>query len=1149
MAEGPEKFARSITFAGGRQDDVEEFSQESPTMSEATNVRFRKNGEVEKSLPMEEVTNNESGQPVCLSTVGNSLFALQDTGSARVFKDGDADWSTITSSFIPSTNEPIQGLSPASGGINYTFQEDANYRMVAYERRYPNKVGNADPSTTLVIELYDIDNNTLVDRFTKDDRHNPQVIDPGDGVICYAVDSTGILHYYAVQSAIITANVTGITDCELNFPIGIVMDTPNRDLLRIGACEDGGMAGLFIVSGDASAAGGGRGLIMWKEEFPSYAIKVQKLDQDGQLILSTTILSGTDSGSIPLDISIDDGTCAAIYGTHSESGGVWTAQVHGHTGTCVSSPSFNARQTLHNQNGTVINGTCHMVGSVAYFAFTAVLRDADLKFPNGTDNDSYVETGQFNASTSTIFVGIYHHRVASKCRKLPNEAACTVVLEQWTAMEPKTTVETPTFIPVHLKGVTPVLLDTYGGGVYDVRSAFDVGQSRNVHLSGAEQCIHLPNLYNSGTTYKFINRVQLQPEDILNFATGSDAIYNKTTAVMYPGESRGIIYEITPASASNKLTAKPVGDNALLNNAIPISFDGAAVGELSPLDQPEILFYRVADFTNTTHMTYEQVGPDPTKVRTIQAVVGYLDANGQLHRSAPSFPLFVEGNVDATNDANALWRDIGVTVPLTCYGSTRDYFIEVYIGQGSNEPQLAGVRTVALQPTDHGNGFLTVIDSSTMGGGTGTNPTRYSETIYTAGNVLAADPWPNFTDFVVTSNRMFAIGDTNKGTIYYSKLFEENIAPEFSASLVIPLGRNRTLQAIGKIDDKVIVFTDDEVFAIYDTGPDNTGANGEFIVDRLQTSFGCQNARSLAEIPEGLCFYSKRSEEFHLISRDLQIIDIGKPIQDASSHLSATAGDAFHGTMVVPDQHEIRWFAGWNTTSEFGPAADTGTGIPDRPARPRFEHSVATNGAALAYNYHYKKWSIQEPVTGSAMWSMHEGRPNAVTATFRHFKEVKDNWTWSKTMMVETPWVRVANLQTYGRFEELLILGKYYSSWNDNDYDPRGFTGTLEAGDVQVELWYDYESSATASDTYLFRANRGDLGSENNSDRMQLAITPGKPKCQAVKVRVTEVETQKVEVSEPNYDIGRGFSLTGMDIVYTPKAGTGSKTLSKGRRK
>jgi hypothetical protein len=142
-----------------------------------------------------------------------------------------------------------------------------------------------------------------------------------------------------------------------------------------------------------------------------------------------------------------------------------------------------------------------------------------------------------------------------------------------------------------------------------------------------------------------------------------------------------------------------------------------------------------------------------------------------------------------------------------------------------------------------------------------------------------------------------------------------------------------------------------------------------------------------------------------------------------------------------------------------------------------------------------------------------------------------ETWSDSRPVKCRTPWIRIANLQTYGSVDEICFLGKYYSSWNDNG-------GGFEAGDVQITLEYDYEGYGAASDVYLFRANAGDLG----TDRMQFSVHPGRRKCQAIRVTIEEVLTTKLDDDEPTYSLGRGFALTGMDIIYTQKAGLGTQT-------
>ena len=155
-------------------------------------------------------------------------------------------------------------------------------------------------------------------------------------------------------------------------------------------------------------------------------------------------------------------------------------------------------------------------------------------------------------------------------------------------------------------------------------------------------------------------------------------------------------------------------------------------------------------------------------------------------------------------------------------------------------------------------------------------------------------------------------------------------------------------------------------------------------------------------------------------------------------------------------------------------------------------------------------------------------------------QETETDWVNSNTMKWETPWIRVNQLQDFGRFYEATLLGKYLSSWTDNG------TG-VEAGNLRVTTRYDYEGAGADEDVYEFTANQDFNPSEGN--RLQLRVRPKRQKCQAIKFIIEEVPTTKIEVWEPNYVTGRGFSLTAIDILYGAKGGSGSKNIGPKRRK
>jgi hypothetical protein len=624
---------------------------------------------------------------------------------------------------------------------------------------------------------------------------------------------------------------------------------------------------------------------------------------------------------------------------------------------------------------------------------------------------------------------------------------------------------------------------------------------------------------------------------------------------LFPGEAACRVAKLTPATT---LKSRVYGEATYFASAVPCLYDGVAFGEASVFDQPEITFInQVQASTNNKYegWSYEKLTnpADTADWDRFQIVTGYADHLGMLHRSAPSTPVWISG-MDAEDDdfSSAI---IGFSAPLSAYHDQRDYFVEVYQGIGEGAMHLCGVkRWNPYRDQISAHVFFTMhhrVSNDWY------DPIRWSEVLYTDGNVLPADPWPTYKDFVITSNRMFAVGSELPGTVYYSKLFEENIAPEFSAPLVLSLGRNRNLTAIGKIDDKVIVFTDDnEIFAIYDTGPDNTGANGDFVIDQLQTTIGCSDPESLVEIPDGLLFYSDRSQAFHILSRDLQVHDIGKAVEDTANTITN-----IKSAIVVPTEHEVRWYVEASSQSEFGAQPDIATGgTPARPPRPRYQNVLPAN-PVLVYNYHYKKWCVHSGQDGQHA-VLYQNSPTYIESDWDIFKA--DDTAWGEeghSLILRTPWIRVNQLQSYGRIDEAVFLAKYLSDWTDNG---NGF----EAGDIQVTVNYDYEEDwdgwapqGNPSDTYLFRANAGELGGTGNisaniyegSDvpyqyrygRCQFTVTPGRPKCQAIQFEIRDVASTLIEVNEPDdYVLGRGFAISALDLLYSPKHGMGDKTTS-----
>ena len=229
----------------------------------------------------------------------------------------------------------------------------------------------------------------------------------------------------------------------------------------------------------------------------------------------------------------------------------------------------------------------------------------------------------------------------------------------------------------------------------------------------------------------------------------------------------------------------------------------------------------------------------------------------------------------------------------------------------------------------------------------------------------------------------------------------------------------------------------------------------------------------------------------------------------------------------------MRWYVTGGPTEEFGPDPDE---PPTRPPRPRYTNVLPAN-PVLVLNYHYNKWSVlsEQPAVSSTLFENDVVRMDGSWNVFRTSLE----WANSKLMKYRTPWARVQDLQSFGRVRQINLLGKYLSAWKDNG-------SGHEAGDIKVTCKYNYEVDGKTTE-YTWKANR-DL-KPSDGDRLQVSARPGQPKCQAMQIQVEEIPTEKLDDNEPDYTNGRGFVLSGLDLLYSLKRGLGSKSLGRNRRK
>lgn len=1150
----PDQFSKSIPLAGGVQEEAPEFRLNSPYMAYVENGRYRKADEIEKTLPWTDLEAPFSGPIRFVETIDDTIVVLSDD---ELWEYTEADgWVLREEDVFVTSMDNVLSSSPVTSATHFDWAEstleDHEFYVVASETRAIGKdtVDLHDPAVAgerkVIIEKFS-KSGLHISKMVVDNASCPQVAQMDDGRVivyyCYTV-SDGLLKYDTSTDT--TDQVRTMGGAAINVYYG----SPNFDTAAAAPISGGEgyneyRAGLsrvgknywYKVYGDGSSAA-----ILYSDlnnlsnGYPD--LKAGRLGADGDIAFLEATLAPTPPGLTiqyyPLDIHIRGSRVCLAYASREFLPGGPVSRVYVVVGDSLFASLTHTVVSFG--DFIVVNGSAYEESSSdpASYAFTKI---------DGQEND-LLETlaGRVSIAQgityegSTIELGeLRHHRLTSNIVR--ESGFATFAIEQWNIHNLHTEAEESDELNDRpypaLKPTSNILMRTGPANLQKPLAVFDAGQSRHTPQSMTEQSMFLGRLVRSGGNYLYLNRQVLQTEDYIEkpFLTAAADNMDRNIELHF-GEARANLYEVT--TNPDKLATVKFGKAVIINSSVPKWYVGGKLSELSILEQPEILAVeREDDFDKATGWAWSDAlwdsdGSGDTGWTVYQVVVGYTDALGHVHRSAPSFPLYVDRLNQAGDDDQ--YRKIGFTLPVTYLANDDVFFVEIYAAEYGSAMHLTA--SSVFEPNlAVGGENIVLFREFVRGPDSDTNkaPIRYSEILYTTGigGELPADPWLNFTQSVVTSRRMFTLVE---GTVYFSKLFRENIAPELNGLLSIPFGRGRRLKGIGKIDDKVIVFDKTSIHAIYGDGPDNTGEarTGAFIVDPIQSTVGCEDPESIVEIPAGLLFYSSISGEFHLLTRDLEIQDIGKPVEDLSEDIDITAA------IVFSDEHEVRWFVTGGPTEEFGPDPDTGAGIPDRPPRPRFTNVLPAD-PCFAFNYHYNKWTV---LSDQSAISAAQYGSGLVRATTSDVYVTSEDWAGSPVLTYRTPWLRVQDLLNFGRIRKVDFLGKYLSAWKDNG-------GGHEAGDIEVEFAYNYEVNGDTT-TYRWRANE-DLNPVYGG-RMEFSAKPGRPKCSAVQVTVSEVPTEKLDDAEPTYTSGRGFVLSTLDMIYSLKRGLG-KAIGQPRSK
>lgn len=393
------------------------------------------------------------------------------------------------------------------------------------------------------------------------------------------------------------------------------------------------------------------------------------------------------------------------------------------------------------------------------------------------------------------------------------------------------------------------------------------------------------------------------PSFLCQIKSAVDASGNVYIPAAVRGREPATYLELLPASwtihklatgASAIASSAQVGGSALCVGAAPFWYDGATTLPYGFAHAPQII----------TTGASNNGGVIVAGVYGYVAVYVWPDANGLKHRSVPSSPKTgTTAGANLTVDVRVSTASLsGKQRTTTATQAAKPVLIEVYRTtiNGDTYYRLTLEPSQSVLTNDPRAADVTLRDTKADADIWGSVPAITLSTraqLYSS-SALEDVPPPASLAVLSHKDRLWLVA-SDEHTVWPSKAFSDDpeYAPGFNEALTLSYARPKN--ALGSLDEMVVVLGPDSIDFVAGNGPDNQG-NGAWDRASMQTDVGCIESRSVVSIPQGLVFQSRRSLE--LLTRERTLSWFGQPVQD-----TLDAYPTITSAVVVPDQHQVRF--------------------------------------------------------------------------------------------------------------------------------------------------------------------------------------------------------------------------------------------------
>lgn len=434
----------------------------------------------------------------------------------------------------------------------------------------------------------------------------------------------------------------------------------------------------------------------------------------------------------------------------------------------------------------------------------------------------------------------------------------------------------------------------------------------------------------------------------------------------------------------------PFGTTAVVSVGNAFTYDGASVVESG--------FW---EFPGSVASSVGAGGAVDDGLHFYQVTYEWTDAAGNIHYSAPSYPLAVTFG----GGSNQTTLEIPYTALTRRTGANRDATINVYRTLANTQGPYYWVTSVSNAPAfDAINNRLVSIVDAAADATIASQRQLYAPADFSG--EIDNDAPPPFRCVVATKTRVFGIPQDDPYVLWYSKPLNSNRPVEWSAAQVKRIEVDGGLPtALGAIDAQVIVFKQSRIYGLPGQGPAANGlpANGFGELELISTTVGCTSQPSVLNTHEG-CFFKSQTGMVAL-NRGFSIdFGFGVEVQPLVSSLTIT------GAVSVPAQNQFRW--------------------------------SSSDGTCVVYDYLLKRWSTYAnyAAVGFAPFRDTSARLRADGTVAFEDVSVFTDFGSNVALTLETPWFKTADLaQGYAAVWYASLLGTF-----------------VDAHNLVIEVAYDY---------------------------------------------------------------------------------------------